>query len=430
MLQYINRRHFLRGAGVLLALPALESLAYDTKSFSRNKKPATPSKRMIFLGFGWGVTNETWYPDVKDTGANYKLPQGLAPLAKYKKDFTLIQGCSHQFSNEAHWGSTFWLTGANRYAVAGQSFSNTISADQVSAAAFGQESRFSSMQLCSRDSMADGHGMGLSLAWDERGKPMAGIDSPIKLYHKLFSADDMPLEQRQAALKEKRSVMDTIFNDAKRLQRGLSKTDGEKLDEYFQGIRDIENRISKDEQWLTVPKEKAPLAPPPKGLKGKNEIKAMYDLIVAALQTDTTRVMTYRQPVKSLLQSIGVKVAPHDMSHYTPGDRMQASQKRDHAQSELLAGLIAKLKAAKEADGSSLYDHVSLAYGSNIRSIHNLNNCPTIIAGGGSNLKMGQHLVLPDDTPLCNVWLSMLKGSGVKVDRHGDSTGIIKELQV
>ncbi len=156
----------------------------------------------------------------------------------------------------------------------------------------------------------------------------------------------------------------------------------------------------------------------------------MYDLIVAALQTDTTRVMTYRQPVKSLLQSIGVKVAPHDMSHYTPGDRMQASQKRDLAQSELLAGLIAKLKATKEADGSSLYDHVSLAYGSNIRSIHHLNNCPTIIAGGGSKLAMGQHLALPKDTPLCNVWLSMLKGSGVKVDRHGDSTGIIKELQV
>ena len=132
-----NRRHFLRGTGALVALP-LKSLAYDTKSFSRNKKPATPPKRMIFLGFGWGVTNETWYPDVKDTGANYKLPKGLAPLAKYKKDFTLIQGCSHQYTNEAHWGSTFWLTGANRYAVAGQSFSNTISADQVAAAALGK----------------------------------------------------------------------------------------------------------------------------------------------------------------------------------------------------------------------------------------------------------------------------------------------------
>lgn len=98
-------------------------------------------------------------------------------------------------------------------------------------------------------------------------------------------------------------------------------------------------------------------------------------------------------------------------------------------QSELLAGLIDKLKATKEADGSSLFDHTALAYGSNIRSIHYLDNCPTIVTGGGANLKLGRHMNLPKDTPLCNVWLTMLHGLGIEAERHGDSTGVVKELQ-
>jgi hypothetical protein len=340
-----------------------------------------------------------------------------------------VQGCSNQFSNEAHWGSTFWLTGANRFGVAGQNMSNSISADQVAAQQLGQDTRFASVQLGSSDVKGSGHGPGLSLAWDKRGKPVAGLNTPVQVFHKLFSADDLPLEQRQAAIAEQRSVLDAVLTEAKRVQRGLTKTDKDKLGEYFQGIRDIETRLSKDEDWLTVPKAKHQMKEPDPGLKGREEIKVMYDLIAAALQTDSTRVMTYRQPVQSLLQSMDISVAPHNMSHYTPGERMEASKKRDAAQSELLAGLIDKLKETKEVDGSSLFDHVALAYGSNIRSIHYLDNCPTVLTGGGANLKLGQHLVLPKDTPLSNVWLTMLHGTGINVERHGDSTGVVKELQ-
>jgi len=102
---------------------------------------------------------------------------------------------------------------------------------------------------------------------------------------------------------------------------------------------------------------------------------------------------------------------------------------RDKTHSQLLARFIDKLKAAKEADGSSLFDHTSVAFGSNISSIHYLTNCPTILTGGGANLKLGQHLVLPKDTPLCNVWLTMLQGMGIDAPQHGDSTGIVTELQ-
>ena len=424
-----NRRHFLCGTGALIALPALESIGFRPFAVAAEKAKAAPPKRAVFLGIGFGVTKETWFPDLNDTGADYKLSEGLSPLARHKKDFTVVQGCSNQYSNEAHWGSTFWLTGANRYSVPGQNMANSISADQVAARQLGQDTRFASMQLDSGDGSASGHGPGLSLAWDKRGKPVAGFNNPLQVFHKLFSADNLPLAQRQAAIAEKRSVLDAVLTEARRVQRGLSKTDNDKLDEYFQGIRDIETRLGKDEDWLDVPKVKAPLAEPAPGLKGRDEIELMYNLIVAALQTDSTRVMSYRLPGQELLKSMDVTLSAHNISHYSPGDRMDASKARDKAHSELLAGLIDKLKATKEADGSSLFDHTALAFGSNISSIHYLDNCPTILTGGGANLKLGQHLALPKDTPLCNVWLTMLKGMGIQAERHGDSSGVVKELQ-
>ena len=425
----LKRRHFLRGVGALIALPTLESIGFRRFASAAEKAIAKPPKRMVFLGMGFGVTQETWFPDLEQTGADYKLPDGLEPLSRHKKDFTVVQGCSKQYSKEAHWGSTFWLTGANRFAVPGQSMSNSISADQVAARALGQDTRFSSIQLNSTDGSASGHGPGLSLAWDLRGKPVAGFNNPVQVFHKLFSADDLPLEQRQAAIAENRSVLDAVLTQAKRVQRGLTKTDKDKLEEYFQGIRDIETRLKKDEAWLEIPKAKSPIDEPKPGLKGREEVEVMYDLIVAALKTDSTRVMTYRMPGQALLQSLGISLSAHNVSHYSPGERMQASQSRDSTHSELLARLMDKLKATKEADGSSLFDHVALAFGSNISSIHYLTNCPTVLAGGGANLKLGRHLVLSKDTPLCNVWLTMLQGLGINVARHGDSTGVVKELQ-
>lgn len=423
----LNRRHILRGTGAMIALPALDSIGFRRFASAASMAPDAPSKRCVFLGIGFGVTKETWFPDINQTGTDYELSEGLAPLARHKSDITVVQGCANQFTNEAHWGSTFWLTGANRYSVPGQNMANSISADQVVAQQLGRNTRFSSIQLNSSE--LQGHGPGLSLGWDQRGKPVAGHDDPVQVFHKLFSADDLPLEQRQAAIAENRSVLDAVLSDARRVQRGLSKTDTDKLGEYFQGIRDIETRLGKDEAWLDVPKAKAPLEEPELGLKGKTEIEIMQDLIVAALQTDSTRSLTYRMPGQSLLQSLDLKPSSHNVSHYSPGERMEASKVRDKAHSELLARLIDKLKATQEADGSSLFDHTAVAFGSNISSIHYLTNCPTVLTGGGANLKLGQHLVLEKDTPLCNVWLTMLQGMGINAQRHGDSTGLVNELQ-
>lgn len=424
-----TRRHFLRSSTAVIALPVLESLGF--RRFASAAAPLTPPKRLIFLGFGWGITQESWYPDINQPGADYALPAGLAPLARHKADFSVVQGLWNKFSNLGHAGSTMWLTGANRFAEPGQTFHNSISADQVAAAKLGLDTRFASIQLNgSENAESSGHGPGLSMAWDISGKPVAGQNGPLSAYHRLFSRDTTPIEQQKAMLAQKRSVLDTVLENARALQRGLGKNDTAKLDEYFQGIRDIETRLSKDEQWIGVPQPKAPLPEPKPGLAGREEIKLMYDIILAAIQTDSTRVLTYRQPVSTLLTSMDIKVAPHDMSHYhsTLGEKLDASQRRDIAQSELLAGFLDKLKATRETDGSRLFDHTALAYGSNLRSEHYLDNCPTLLTGGGAGIKLGQNIVVTKDTPLCNAWLTLLNGVGVNVERHGDSTGVLKEL--
>ena len=425
----LTRRHFLRSSTALIALPAFESLGF--RRFASAVAPVEPPKRLIFLGFGWGITTESWFPDIKNPGPGYELPAGLAPLARHKADFSIVQGLCNKYSNEGHWGSTMWLTGANRFAEPGQNFHNSISADQVAAAKLGLSTRFASLQLNgAEDAEASGHGPGLSMAWDVSGKPVGGHKGPVEAFHRLFSKDTTPIEQQKAMLAQKRSVLDTVLGNARAMQRGLGKNDTAKLDEYFQGIRDIETRLSKDEQWIGVPQPNAPLPEPQPGLAGREEIKVMYDIILAAIQTDSTRVLTYRQPVSTLLTSIGIKVAPHDMSHYhsTLGEKLDASQRRDLTQSELLSGFIDKLKATKESNGTSLFDHVALAYGSNIRTEHNLDNCPTLLSGGGAGIKLGHNVVAQKDTPLCNAWLTLLHGIGVQAERHGDSTGVLKEL--
>ncbi len=422
-----SRRTFLRAGSSLIALPLLESVGF--RRFARAAPVVARPKRMVFLGIGYGVTQETWYPDVKERGASYTLPAGLAPLARHKAEFTVVQGLTNKYTEEAHWGSTFWLTGANRF-EGGAGFHNSVSVDQVAAGVLGKETRFASLQLNGTDPdiTGNGHGPGLSLAWDIRGKPVAGLNKPLAAYHRMFSTDTTPIEERRAMLAQKRSVLDVVLTDARDLQRKLGKNDNAKLDEYFQSIRDIEAALTKDEQWQNIPKPVAELEAPSSSLAGVEEVKLMYNLIVAAFQTDCTRVMTYRQPISSLLTSLGIKVAAHDMSHYSAGERLEASQKRDLAQSELLAGLIDKLKATGEPDGSCLFDHTCLVFGSNIRNVHYLDNCPTILAGRGAGVKLGQHLVVSKDTPLCNAWLTLLRGVGINVPRHGDSTGVISEL--
>ncbi len=426
-----SRRGFLKSANALIALPFLESFGF--RQFASAASPIAPPKRAIFLGMGFGVTRESWYPDVNTVGADYEMPKVLEPLQKHQKDITIIQNLYHQYSNDGHSGSTFWLTGANRYAIPGQSFHNTVSVDQVAAEQLGKDTRFTSVQLASGNSGGAGesHGPGLSLAWNRQGKPVSDYTSPVVAFHRLFSNDSTPLAERQHLLTEHRSVLDTVLADAKAVSKRVTKSDADKRDEYFQSVREIEVRLSKEEKWLAVDKKEpiSPLDEPNPNLEGVEEIRLMYDLMVAAMQVDASRFFSYRMPVDSMLASLGASMSAHNMSHYAEGDRHAVSELRDRHHAIMLAEFIDKLKASKETDGSSLYDNVALTFGSNISTKHNLTNCPTLLTGGGAGFVHGRHLVMDDPkTPLCNLWLSTLQGIGSKTDSHGDSTGRIEEL--
>ncbi|WP_037244116.1 DUF1552 domain-containing protein [Rhodopirellula baltica] len=425
-----SRRGFLRSSSALIALPMLESFGF--KRFASAATAAVaPPKRMVFLGMGFGVTADRWYPDTTTVGENYELPKILRPLAKHQKDITIVQNLMHQYSADGHSGSTFWLTGANRYAIPGQSFHNTVSVDQVAAEVLGQQTRFTSIQLAAQGAANDGHGPGGSLAWNRSGKPIAGLETPVAAFHRLFSVDRTPLEVQQQRLTEQRSVLDTVLSDAKSIHRKLNTSDNAKLDEYFQSIREIEVRLSKEEKWLGVEKKRPQdaIREPGESLEGVEEIRMMYDIMVAAMQVDATRVFTYRMPVNSMISSLGATMSAHSMSHYSEGERRTVSQNRDTAHARLLSEFMDKLKASTELDGSSLFDNVAITLGTNLSSVHTLKNCPTLIAGGGAGFRHGRHLVMDDPkTPLCNLWLSTLRGAGIRTDTFGDSTGIIEEL--
>lgn len=423
-----TRRGFLKSSSALVALPVLESLGF--RRFASAAEIVAPPKRMLFMGMGFGVTADKWYPEAAAEGEDWKLPGILSPLKKHQADISFVQNLQHKYSNEGHWGSTFWLTGANRYAVPGRSFSNSISVDQVAAEQWGTQTRYTSLQF-DQGVGTDGHGPGSSLAWNREGKSLAALTSPVRAFHKLFSDETMSLEERQYLLSDQRSVLDTILSDANSVKKNLTKTDKEKIDEYFQSIREIETRIAKEESWLDVPKKRPsdPIKEPGESLEGAPSVEMMYDIMLAAMQVDASRVFSYRMPGDAFIESLGAQISIHSMSHFSEGERRTVSEARDEKHAELIAKFIDKMKATKESDGSNLFDNVTLAFGSNLSSVHSLKNCPTLIAGGGSGFKQGQNIVMDDPkTPLNNLWLSMLQGSGIDVDSHGDSTGRIEQL--
>lgn len=428
-----NRRKFLASGSALIPLPFLESFMAGPAAAAAVAPEV--AKRMVFLGIGFGVTRTTWFPDVSSVGSDYALPPGLEPLAKHKEDFSIIQNLYHQYSRDGHSGSTFWLTGANPFQIPGKSFHNTVSVDQVAAAEFGKQTRFTSLQLAGKGTghPGAGHGRGLSLSWNQQGKPMSAYETPLAAFNRLFSNTGGSEEEQRARMAEQRSVLDTVLADARSVKTKINQHDKQKLDEYFDSIRDIETRIAKEEKWVGVPPATPPnyIKEPAASLEGKEEIKIIYDLMAAALQVDATRVISYRMPADTLLRSLGVAELAHQVSHAgdKDGRNKEVSQIRDKAHSEMLGGFFDRLKSIDDGDGKNLFDNSTIAFGSNISYLHTLTNCPTLIAGGGAGVKQGQHLVMENTkTPLCNLWLSLLQGSGIQAESFGDSTGVIEEL--
>lgn len=423
-----TRRSFLRAGSTVLAIPFLETFASAADSSK------APPKRVIFLGGGFGFTADTFYPKQAGRFSEIGLTEGLAPLQRHQDDITMVANMTNVGATDPHGGSVSYLTGANVEGTPGKRFHNSISCDQLIARHLGSETRFASLTLSANEAdggQNSGHGKGLSLAWDDAGNPVPGINRPIDLYYTLFaSPNDVP-DKVHARLKEKQSILDIVKINAGSMKRTLGKDDQDKLDEYFTGVRQVETGLERQAKWADIPKPNAPFEAPDEGLTGEEAIKLMYDMMIVALQTDATRVVSYRLPVCSLLSSIGIKLMAHSLSHYGFSQpRIDASRQRDQKCMALLAHFLDRLKEAKDIDGSRLYDNCIVSYGTNIRSGHELKNVPAILTGGGAkDIKHGRHIVLPkEDTPLANYWLTLMQQAGVPVEQFSHSSGIIPEL--
>lgn len=422
-----SRRCFLRTSGALLAIPFLES-------FAAAGGQSPPPKRVVFLGGGFGFTKDTFYPTEAGRFSDIGLTEGLSPLEKHQDDLTMVSNLTNHGATDPHGGSVSYLTGANVAGTPGKRFHNSISCDQILARHLGQETRFASLTLSAKEpdgGQNSGHGAGLSLAWDDSGNPIPGINRPLDLYYTLFANPNDSREQLDARLKKEQSILDLVRINGNGMKRVLSKGDQNKLDEYFTGIRQIERGLQRQAQWADVPKPEAPFDVPGEGLSGEAAIRLMYDMIIIALQTDATRVVTYRQPVCSLLAGMGITLKAHSLSHYGFSQpRILASRERDKKCTSLFAHFLDRLKQAKENDGSRLFDNCLVSYGTNLRSGHELKNLPAIVSGGAAkDISYGRHIILPEtDTPLANYWLTLMQQAGLEVEQFSHSTGIIPEL--
>ncbi|MEO0414545.1 MAG: DUF1552 domain-containing protein, partial [Verrucomicrobiota bacterium] len=263
------------------------------------------------------------------------------------------------------------------------------------------------------------------------GNPIPGIDRPLDLFNSLFANASDSKQALNKRLKEERSILDAVRINGRSVKRKLSSGDAEKLDEYFTGIRQIEKSLEREAKWADVPKPVANTRPPGATLTGEQAIRAMYDMIIIALQTDATRFVTYRQPVCDLLTGMGMNLGAHSLSHYGfSKERIAASKERDQKCSSLFAHFLDRLKQAKDMDGSRLFDNCIVSYGTNLRSGHELKNLPAILSGGGaSDIRHGRHIVLPqEDTPLSNYWLTIMQQAGMDINSFSHSTGNIPEL--
>ena len=256
-------------------------------SLSAAPASAKPPTRMIFCGVGYGFTEKTFYPT--EAGPLEALTEGLSPLERHKKDFSIIKNLTNVGATDPHGGSTSYLTCANVTGTPGKRFHNSISCDLLAGKQLGKNQRYDSLVLASKEENAGGHGKGMSLAWNEAGKPVAGTRGPVELYARLFGQTDESPEEREARLNKKRRASSMwCLSDAKSLNGKVSSLDRDKLDEYFQSIREVELGLVKDAQWAEKPKPKTePQGTRRRDVEGEAEILLTYELIALSFADAT-----------------------------------------------------------------------------------------------------------------------------------------------
>ncbi len=413
----LSRRHFLRGTGAaLLSLPSLDAMM---PAFSRAAETDSP-KRFVAMCATLGFHAPFLVPE--KSGADYELTPYLQKLKDHRDDFSVISGLNHieQNGNNGHASEMTWLTSARRPGLAG--FKNTISLDQVIANEIGIETRFPYLSL------ATGGG---SLSWTAGGVEIPSEQSPSRLFKSLFvDGTEQQVAEEMREIKRGRSILDTVMGEAKKLENNLGNRDREKLDEYLTSVRDLEFRLQQTEGWAQKPKPKVN-ATEPKDIEDRHDAigkqRMMNDMIVLALQTDSTRTVTFRLSGMNAVPTIdGVSNDWHNLSHHGKDpEKIDELRIIEEAKFTVLNEFLTKLKGVQE-NGQSLLDHTAVLYGSNLgnASSHSWRNVPIIVAGGG--YQHGQHIAFDPDAddkpPLANLFVELAQRMGVKTDSFGTSS--------
>ncbi len=415
-----TRRHFLRTAGISLALPWLDK-------FSVVRAAAPVPRRMICICAPLGFYPEHFFPGQK--GRDYALSPYLELLKEHRDDFTVISGLQHagMGSSFAHQASASFLTGAPGAGRPG--FRNAVSLDQFAAEHIGRQTRFPSLVL-------SGEGSG-GLSWTRTGALIPADNSPSKVFARLFLEGEAgEVAQQMRRLEEGRSILDDVRAQAKTLLSGLGSEDRDKLDEYLTSVRELEQRMVNDESWVKKPKPRVSV-PPPQDIANAADLigrtRLLFDLSHLALQTDSTRLITLMLAGNTQVPPIeGVSLGHHDLSHHgkDPGKLAQL-EIVERETMKTVSDLLAKLKQSQEAD-SNLLDRTTVFLGSNLGdgSSHSTKNLPVLLAGGG--FRHGQHLAFDPDQPppLCNLFVSMLQRLGIETDQFSSSTGSLTGLDL
>jgi hypothetical protein len=411
----LDRRQFLRAAGVAIALPKLAAFAQS--------KGETP-RRLVCLCAPLGLHPAYLFPE--KAGADYVSTPYLDVLKEFRKDLTVVSGLSHPGMSPGlgHQAISSFLTGAPGAGRPG--FKNTISLDQLAAEQLGDRTRIRSLVLT---------GEGTGMSWTRTGAQVPADASPSRVFARLFLADSPEeIRERERRLSDGRSILDDVAAEAKRLEGSLGRDDREKMEEYVQSVRELEKRLAKDQEWFRKPKPKVEAAPP-RDLANAADLlgrtKLLLDLTALALQTDSTRLVTVMTGGSTYAPPIpGVTLGHHDLSHHGK-DPVKLGQLRivETEILKLLADFLGKLKSVRE-DGATLLDRTAVYLGSNLGdgSSHSVKNLPVILAGGG--FRHGQHLAFDPNRPppLCNLYVSLLQRLGVPVDKFGTATGTLAGL--
>jgi len=429
----LSRRHFLRGTGVALSLPLLDSMAPTFAKAAQSSSPLAPNavpRRMFAICNNLGLLKWNFFP--QGAGRNYQDSIYTAALKEHRNDFTVFTGVSHPNVDGGHPADVCFVTGAPH--PGSGSFRNTISLDQYVAERIGIQTRFPSLTLAVNTQRR-------SLSCTGTGVAIPPEEKAAEVFKQLFvQGTPAEVDAQIVRLDTGRSILDAVSEQAKDLQRNSTTQDRDRLDQFFTSVRDLESRLQVSQGWEKKPKPvvdaRVPVDPTSPAAY-MEKIKVMYDLARLAFQTDSTRCITLlldsvSTPVVEGIRDVTINEGYHNLSHHGKSeDKLTQFKALDLAHMRLLGGLYGDLKTAREGD-ATLLDRTMVLYGSNFgdSNQHVCFNQPILFAGGG--FKHGQHLVFDtlQNYPLTNLLLSILQRMGINQDKFSTSTGTMRGLEM